>query len=237
MAKEPRRPNTPGRPEEWFARGFEFYLDGRHGTFCGQVHAAAYLFHLAVELMLKSVLLTPVHEAAMTCIDAARKPVEEKLGPEVVRAAPDRLRLDPNVADACLEPYRRKVDELRDAYVHRLIPLWRAAKSQLGARELDRFDSVVNKVSEWEEFRYPVFLHSRGNVLSFNPRKSPHLKRRSRDPVNRYELNREEVDELITALISTVGYSAHWVQMRAGKGQGAGIDTYRRDNRHVTPGA
>ncbi len=236
MTKKASRPNTTGRPDEYFARGFEFYIDGRHGTFCGQVQASAYLFHLAVELMFKAVLLSPAYEEAMKCIDAERDALVAKLGLAVVNADPDKVRIDAAVGDACLDPYRKKELELKDVFVHRLVPLWRAAKTQLGKPELDKFDSVVNKVSEWEGFRYPGFVHSRGNVITFSPFKVQRAKGRSRDLVNRYDVNREEIDELVAGLLTTGGYSPAWIQMRVARGLGAGLDTYRRDNRHVMPG-
>lgn len=186
--------------------------------------------------MLKGELLKPTFVATMECLDAARQSLEAELGPDVVRADPDRLRIDARTADGCLEPLRTRELELKDRYVHRLAPLWRAFKKQVGRAELNTFDGLINKASEWEEFRYPKFVRSRGKVVSFDPFKSPRTTSKSQDLINRYNLNREEIDELMSALITASGHGPHWVQMKVNAGQGAGRETYLRDNRHVIKG-
>lgn len=228
MPKQPRsnRPNTPGRPEEYFARGFQFYLNGRHGTFCRQDEAAGYLFHLAVELMLKSVLLEDAYREAMACIYAAREPLIAAEGPDA--------ELDPQVADACLEPYRKQAEQLEQDYGHSVDPLWRECAARLGKSETAKFGPLITKISQWEDFRYPVFVHSRSNVRTLTPTKGARVRHRSRDLINRAEVNRGEVDELVAALIRAVGFSAFWVRQRAGAE--IGLATYRRDNQFVIPG-
>jgi hypothetical protein len=228
MPKQPRsnRPDTPGRPAEHFARGFEFYLDGRHGTFCGQHEAAGYLFHLAAELMLKAVLLEDAHVEAMDCIYSARSEVTLKEGPDA--------ELDPQEADACLEPYRKRAEQLKHDYEHCLDRLWRDSITRLAKPELNSFSPLITKISQWEKFRYPVFVHGRSKASTLTTAKGGQVRHWANRLINRSEVNLGEVDELVAALVQAVGYSTNWVRMRA-RGR-SGLDTYRRDNRYVIAG-
>jgi len=228
MPKQPRsnRPDTPGRAEEYFQRGFQFYLDGRHGTFCGQHQAAGYLFHVAVELMLKSILLTDAGEEASARVWAAREPLIERDGPDAV--------LDPDVADALLQPYRERADQLERDYGHSIDKLWRDSIVRLGNRQLAKFRPLITKVAQWEKYRYPIFVHSRSNTSTLSTSKGARVKSSARELINRSEVNRPEVDELIRSLIDAVGYTDTWVRVQAATE--IGLDTYRRDNRSAIPG-
>lgn len=220
------RPDTPGRPDAFFARGFEFYLDGHHAFSCRQDEAAGYLFHNAVELMLKAVLLRESFARADGCVRAARDELIAKEGFDA--------KLDPKVADACLEQYRQKVEELKDAFVHSLDPLWREAGKVLGKPSLSTLDPIISRIAQWEDFRYPTFHHSRPKVITASPVAGDRVSHRGMGHADRSNVNWGDVDKLVRALMEGMEFSADWVKVHARNE--AGLDTYREGNRHLIKG-
>jgi hypothetical protein len=221
-----RQKEQPGRPDAYFTLGFEYYVAGRHAADCGYVQVAAHLFHFAVELILKSQLLGPAYERAMGNFTAARAELEAECGPDA--------KLDPDTAAACLEPHILRADQLEHEFGHSLPRLWAAFKAQVDG-SLTRFDGLITRLHRWEDIRYPAFAGGQGNAISYNPR-GPRNRMRTRrsEPVNTYYLIRDEVDELVAALIGAVRFNPNLIPVRAQRRPGGpGLDTYRRDNRHV----
>lgn len=142
-------------------------------------------------------------------------------------------QIDPATGDACLEPYRRRAEQLKKDYVHSLDRIWRESLEALGEPELGRFGPLITKIAQWEGYRYPVFRHGRSEVRTVTRGKGARVRHWGRDLVNRSEVNMAEVDELIASLVPAK-YTVGWVRFQLPNQ--LALQTYLTDNAYPIPG-
>ena len=101
--------------------------------------------------------------------------------------------------------------------------------------DLTGFDGLITRLHGWEIVRYPAFPGGQSGAISYNPRGPRNRMRTKRDePINSYYLVRDEIDELVTALIGALRFNPNLIPMRAQRRpDGPGLETYRRNNRHA----
>ncbi len=106
--------------------------------------------------------------------------------------------------------------------------LWKEWKSQQRAPELDQFDGLIATLHEWEEIRYPKPGVS---MIGYAYQKSSGTpRRRSRSP-KEYQINLEEMDELVFVLLNK-RVTRDWFHYAIWSGTGEGLAQYERENLH-----
>jgi len=86
---------------------------------------------------------------------------------------------------------------------HNLVNIWNKTKSNMPNIELNKFDSIIQRLNLFERIRYPDRIIREGAIISFSMTKTPAFKQLNPDvniPV--YELSVEEIEELVSFLIA-----------------------------------
>jgi len=93
--------------------------------------------------------------------------------------------------------------ELKDNFKHNLSKLWGAFKNTLPTSDLEKYDTVISRLDQFETIRYPdhtsefgmLVLHNVTKVLNRSKPKLP-------SPVPRYDLRLQEVDTLFDEIFN-----------------------------------
>lgn len=101
---------------------------------------------------------------------------------------------------------------------HELPHMWAEFKSVFTNTKLSRFDSYINHHRQWKELRYPKST-SGGSAIFFG-RTKPDPKVMKQNMANlprseiQIEINLEEMDEFVTAVIQVIGINPDQIKIR-----------------------
>ncbi len=117
--------------------------------------------------------------------------------------------------------------QLKKQFGHNLGKIWDEFKKVADDPALDKFDGLVSELNEVEDLRYP----EKGYIFNISIYKGPPPKAsgEATKDIKQYVVNLEEVDELLTALLSgrvTPGWIAGLLRSDDALAQ------YKRENKH-----
>lgn len=170
------------RNEEYLKIGVQYYLSARAASFAYLTPVAGNLFHHAIEMFFKFLLLDEL---------TAR--------------------------------------QLKDKFGHNLLKLWKYYKIQQNDKKLNRNNSLVKKLNDFEELRYPT---GKGYMIFIDFRRGYHSHVKQPSPVKmpkEYRLNLEEIDEFITIILKKT-VNPDWIKNLLFHGNAKGL--YEKDNLH-----